>query len=257
MLNKKLSVAAIAASLAVPGMSIAQEAASPHTLTGNLTFATDYVFRGITQTFEQPAIQGGFDYAHSSGLYLGTWGSNVSGLQYTDGSMEWDFYGGWTKSFGDFGLNVGGVYYYYPGANLGSESYDTGELLVGGSWKWFSLKFYYALTDFFGLNTTTGGSDSSDGSTYIDLSASYPLPQGFTVGAHYGRQTVEGAPVGVDLDYSDYKISVSKDLKGYLFTLAFTDTDIESTNYAPITNSQGDTVQPGDSRVFLSVTKTF
>jgi uncharacterized protein (TIGR02001 family) len=257
MLNKKFIAAAIAAAFAVPGVSVAQEAASP--LTGNLTFTTDYVFRGITQTFEQPAIQGGFDYAHSSGLYLGTWGSNVSGLQYTDGSMEWDFYGGWTKSFGDFGLNVGAIYYYYPGAEISpaGESYDTGEIYIGGSWKWFSAKLYYTVTDFFGLNTTTGGSDSSDGSTYLDLSVSYPLPQGFTVGAHYGIQSVEGAPTGVDLDYNDYKISVSKDVKGYLFTLAFTDTDIEASNIAPIPNTQGDTVQPGDSRVFLSVTKTF
>ena len=117
--------------------------------------------------------------------------------------------------------------------------------------------YLFAITDFFGLNTSTGGSGSSDGSTYIDLAVNVPLPQGFSVGAHYGRQTVEGAPTGIDLDYSDYKISVSKDLQGFLFTLAYTDTDIDSANYAPITNSQGDTVQPGDGRIFLSVTKTF
>ena len=256
MFKKKIVAGTIAGLFLIPGFVLAQETKSPHTITGNLSFASDYVFRGITQTFEQPAIQGGFDYAHASGLYLGTWGSNVSGLQFIDGSMEWDFYGGWTKTFGDFGMNVGGLYYYYPGANLGTETYDTAELLLGGSWKWFSVKLYYALTDFFGLNTTTGGSDSSDGSTYVDLSVSYPF-RGFTFGAHYGVQTIEGAPAGVDLDYSDYKLSVSKDFGGFLFGLAYTDTDIESTNYVPITNSQGDSVQPGDSRFIVSVTKTF
>src|SRR4051812_25230360 len=50
--------------------------ASPHTFTGNVAVATDYRFRGISQTFKQPAIQGGFDYSHSSGFYVGNWNSN-------------------------------------------------------------------------------------------------------------------------------------------------------------------------------------
>ncbi|MDD3529832.1 MAG: TorF family putative porin, partial [Gallionellaceae bacterium] len=47
----------------------------PHSITGNLAFVSDYAFRGISQTDEDPAIQGGFDYAHASGFYLGVWGS--------------------------------------------------------------------------------------------------------------------------------------------------------------------------------------
>ena len=55
--------------------------ASPHTLTGNFGFFSQYIFRGLTQTNRKPALQGGFDYAHESGFYLGTWGSNISWLK--------------------------------------------------------------------------------------------------------------------------------------------------------------------------------
>ena len=86
----------------------AAQAAEPepeHKLTGNIGLYSEYVFRGLSQTDGDPAIQGGFDYAHSSGLYLGTWASNVSWLKDFDaysggGSMEWDFYGGFKGTFG-------------------------------------------------------------------------------------------------------------------------------------------------------------
>src|SRR3977135_2089821 len=83
-----------------------------HTITGNVGLFSQYIFRGLTQTNRNPAVQGGFDYAHSSGLYAGTWASNISWLRenastraggvtvasgtYGDGgSLEWDFYGGY------------------------------------------------------------------------------------------------------------------------------------------------------------------
>jgi hypothetical protein len=61
---------------------------SPHTITGNLGFVSDYRFRRISQTAKRPAIQGGFDYAHASGIYACTWASNVSHYSYTDANME-------------------------------------------------------------------------------------------------------------------------------------------------------------------------
>src|SRR2546428_12277993 len=54
------------------------EPASPHTLSSNIGFFSDYVFRGISYTRERGAVQGGFDYSHSSGIYLGVWASNVN-----------------------------------------------------------------------------------------------------------------------------------------------------------------------------------
>src|SRR5436309_8446048 len=64
-------------------------AQSPHSLTGNVALVGDYRFRGLSQTYTQPAVQGGVDFTHVSGAYLGTWGSNVSGNQFLNrGSLE-------------------------------------------------------------------------------------------------------------------------------------------------------------------------
>src|SRR6266498_1225542 len=85
--------------------------------TGNVGLFSQYVFRGITQTNEKPAVQGGFDLGHKSGFYVGTWASNISWISdYTPGvsaSLEWDFYGGYKGSLpADFGYDLGVLYYY-------------------------------------------------------------------------------------------------------------------------------------------------
>src|SRR5438046_282861 len=116
-----LPLALAAASVSVSAPATAQQAAAtppPPPVTGNITLASEYRFRGIDQTFGKPAIQGGFDYSHSSGIYLGNWNSNVNqGAGYPGGNIEMDFYGGYKKAFGDFGLDVGAIYYYYPGSD--------------------------------------------------------------------------------------------------------------------------------------------
>src|SRR4051794_14133352 len=103
-----------------------------HTITGNVGLFSQYIFRGLTQTDRKPAVQGGFDYAHSSGFYAGTWASNISWLKENastvvngatvsggtygeGGSMEWDFYGGYKGTVGDFSYDLGTLYYWYPG----------------------------------------------------------------------------------------------------------------------------------------------
>ena len=87
------------------------------TFTGNAGLFSDYRFRGFTQTDYKPAFQGGFDFAHKSGFYLGNWNSNVEQALFNGASLEMDFYGGYKHTFGDFGLDVGVIYYYYPGTN--------------------------------------------------------------------------------------------------------------------------------------------
>src|SRR5919201_1256515 len=113
---------ALAASASAAGIASAQQAApAPSPVTGNMTLVSEYRFRGIDQTFGKPAIQGGFDYTHASGIYLGNWNSNVSqGAGYPGGTIEMDFYGGYKKAFGDSGLDVGASYCYYPGTKAGA-----------------------------------------------------------------------------------------------------------------------------------------
>ncbi|HEV7477697.1 MAG TPA: TorF family putative porin, partial [Burkholderiales bacterium] len=145
-MRKSILTLSVAAALATPGLAAAQAAApaaapAPSPVTGNMTIASDYRFRGISQTYLGPAIQGGIDYAHPSGFYIGNWNSNVASQVYSGGSgIEMDFYGGYKKAFGDIGLDVGFIYYYYHNAEFLSKKFNNQEIYIGGSWKWLSAK---------------------------------------------------------------------------------------------------------------------
>ena len=249
-----------AAGFAAPGF--AAEAASPHTLSANVGLYSQYVFRGLTQTDRDPAIQGGFDYSHSSGFYLGTWASNISWLRdntsySSGGSLEWDFYGGFKGSIGDFGYDVGLLQYYYPGnVNTagGFVKADTLEAYVAGSWKWFTLKYSHALSD------EVFGVANADDTYYLDLSASFPIgDSGVTLGAHYGIQEFKGSNAGVSNDslysYEDWKISATYDLgkasktfDGMTIGVAYTDTNTKAAGYTINGRNIGD----GTTTVWLS-----
>ena len=232
---------AVAAS-AVPSLAAAQAAtpaaaapASPHTFAGNLGLVSDYRFRGISQTFKQPAIQGGVDYSHESGFYAGNWNSNVnSGAGFPGGSIEMDFYGGWKKTWGDWGLDLGAIYYYYPGTDATAANFPanpinakthTGkvhntEVYVGGSWKWLSLKYYHGISDYFSLPDTKK-------SHYIDLSGTYDLGDGWGIVGHVGSFKLKNWDTGArntKANYTDYKIGVTKDISGWVLGAAYIDT---------------------------------
>ncbi len=108
----KLKTTLIASVLAFSGAAMAQtKAPEPdYTVSGNMSLNSDYRFRGFTQTDYGPALQGGFDFAHKSGFYLGNWNSNVLSPLFTGASLEMDFYGGYKGSFGDVGYDVGAIY---------------------------------------------------------------------------------------------------------------------------------------------------
>ena len=240
-MRKTLLFLSVAAALATPILASAQQAApqSPHSVTGNAGLFSSYRFRGIDQTFGKPALQGGIDYGHASGLYLGNWNSNISeGAGFPAGNLEMDFYGGWKKSFGDFGLDVGFIYYYYPGTdanlatgtafvnprdatNIHTGRVDNKEIYIGGSWKWLSLKYSHATDDYFSLPGTKG-------SNYLDFSANYDLGNGWGVNGHIGSFKLKGWSVGTDAsdgDYTDWKVGVTKDVNGWVFGAAYIDGD--------------------------------
>jgi uncharacterized protein (TIGR02001 family) len=220
MVNHTLRIAIAAALLGSSMAAVAAEDAA-YTLTGNLSFTSDYRFRGISQTSEGPAIQGGFDYAHKSGFYLGTWGSNID----FGGSMEIDVYGGYNFAVNDdFSINVGGIYYAYP-SDGGAPDLDTFEVYGGGTWKWLNGKLSYSTTDFFGLA-------NSDGSYYAEANATFPLPMDLSLGLHYGYQLIEGVPAGIDDDIQDWKISLSTTVMGFGVSLAYVDSDLDNVDIA-------------------------
>jgi len=260
MIKKTVIAGFIAAAF---GSGVAQaQSASPHSITGNVGIYSQYVFRGISQTNGDPAIQGGFDYSHSSGLYAGTWASNISWLRDTDayssgGSAELDFYGGFRNTFGksDFGYDVGVLYYYYPGdAAVGFVKADTWEAYGALSWKWLSLKYSYSLD-----NKTFGVTDSS-GTWYLDFTANFPVTDKLTLTGHYGKQKYEGdtSTPGVSNDslysYEDWKIGASYALPKD-FTIGVFYTDTTSINEAGYTTPAAHGARfngKGQATVFIS-----
>ena len=267
-MRKTLIATALAAATTLPGIAAAQ-GTSPHTVSGNMGIFSDYRFRGISQTFAQPAIQGGIDYSHASGFYLGNWNSNVSGLSYANGGgIEMDIYGGFRKAFGDVTFDVGLLQYLYPGAEYANgEKYDTTEVYVGAAWKWLSVKYSITTGDYFGVNTSTyGGLCNRDGSEclpaapgdsknsgYLDISASYAIAPKFTLIGHVGMQTVENYE---PLEYTDYKIGITYDMSGWLLGAAYVGTDADEKWYF-LTNGVGKTEETGKGTLVLSVSKSF
>ena len=287
-MRKTLIAASLAlAGVALPQLALAQAApaaeakpASEHTFTGNLGLVSDYRFRGISQTFKEPAIQGGVDYSHASGLYAGNWDSNVnSGAGYPGGSIEMDFYGGWKKTWDDWGLDLGGIYYYYPGTHASPTTIpviannrpggntltgrvDNGELYIAGSWKWISLKYSHAVTNYFGTPNTKG-------SNYLDLSGTYDVGDGWGILGHVGHLNFKNMVNG---DYTDWKLGVTKDISGWVLGAAYIDTNAKGNCSAsavnqvycfsngqpgPTAGSVDKTKNAGNGTFLLSVLKTF
>ncbi|MFC2952886.1 TorF family putative porin [Marinicaulis aureus] len=111
------AAAALIVTSSISGAAFAQEESeSPISFSANVTLTSDYRFRGVSQTEEDLALQGGFDAAHESGFYVGTWASNLAGWGTFGGSnLELDIYGGYATDISDFGVDVGVVWYLFPG----------------------------------------------------------------------------------------------------------------------------------------------
>jgi len=206
-------------------------------LVGNYGIASNYVFRGISQTSEQTAFQGGLDQAGATGAYYGIWISNISWLKdsgaYTSSHFELDGYGGYKGAIGrsDFGYDVGGIAYYYDGQHNGNNA-NTAEIYGALTWQWLSAKLSYPLTDYFGIL------DSKGGTYYVDLSANYPLGKtGITLLVHAGHLKLSGsAPASADNDslyaYTDWKLGASYSLaKDTTIGAYYTGTNAIAANY--------------------------
>jgi len=263
MKKRVLALVALATAGVLPAQ--AQTAAAPAAaasaptpdwaFTANLGLFSDYRFRGISQTDKKPAFQGGFDLAHSSGFYVGNWNSNVDSGMYNGANLEMDFYGGYKHSFGDFGLDVGAYYYYYPGSGAGNTTkIDNTELYISGSYGPVSLKYNYAVSNFF-------SAPDSKGSGYLDLGFAYDVGSGFGVVAHYGYQTLKGDARSAEIggtfpgpaNYSDWKLGGTYTVDGWVIGLAYIATN---RNYSFGTAAVSNSNISGATGV-LSVAKTF
>lgn len=220
---KRLCLASLAVlSLFAPVQSKAEDSG----LTGNVGLVSDYRFRGITQNFAKPALQGGFDYVHPSGFYVGNWNSQVNeGAGYPSGQLEMDFYGGFKKSLGDVTFDLGAIEYYYPGSKSSQkrtmltnpktgQTYEgtvsNTEVYIGVAYKWLSAKLYGSTSNYFSMPGTKG-------TTYLDLNANYDFGNGWGFIGHAGQLSQKGInSSSANYNYVDWKIGVTKDIEGWI-----------------------------------------
>jgi len=216
---KKTLIAAAVATVSLPALA---------EISGNVALTTDYRFRGWSQTTSDPAVQGGFDYNHDSGFYVGTWGSNVEFA----GSLELDYYAGFANDINDsIGYDVGVIYYDYPGGDLGGVDPEFWEVYGGLSGDLGPVS----------LSGTISYSDDYFGETgkawYYDLGASYGLPYDISLNAHFGYQTIDDGSIKDDGffssdedSYKDWSIGVTKTMWDLDFDLSYIDTNLSDSD---------------------------
>jgi uncharacterized protein (TIGR02001 family) len=234
-----------------------------HSVAANVGVHSQYVFRGLAQTNERPAIQGGADYTHSSGFYAGTWLSNVSWFSDTNAgtsnSLEMDLYTGFKKSW-DNGLaaDVGYLRYQYPGSYpslpAGTVEPHTDEAYAAIGWKWATVKYSYAFSDLFGV-------EDSKGSDYLDLTVTVPLSDRLSVTAHAAHQGFTGASTAARLagttndalySYDDFRATLNYAFaQGWSALLTYTHTNARDAGYTVLGKNLG------DDQVVLGVARSF
>ena len=254
LLGSTLSAQTPAPAAPAPPAPPAPPAILGFAVTGSTTLGSQYIFRGLTQTDGKPTVQAEIDLAHADGWYLSLAASNISwltdaGVGPMSAGVEVDVFGGYKWGFAkDWTLDIGAYRYLYPGdySKVIITSPSTTEGYLGLSYSWASLKYSRV------LSAGNFGVAKADGSSYIDLSVAYPLGEsGWTVLAHAGKTTYTGTG-NSPLDYTDTKLGIAKELKGYTFALAATKADTKDAVY---TNALGHNI--GGNRVTLTLAKTF
>ena len=243
MIKKTLAMA----TLTLVSSAVFAQAAPATTLTFNAGVVTDYRYRGITQSRNEAAVQGGVDYAHKSGFYAGAWASTIKWIadySYSSGTktgtdisgnVELDVYGGYKFDLAkDVTLDVGYLRYQYLGNNLEAtrtnanagqyNNANTNEIYTAITMGPITAKYSYSLSDLFGYI-------DSKGSGYLDLSANFEVIPSWTVTPHFGRQTVTAATYNAS--YNDMSLTVTKDLgKGLSASLGYYGTNADTSNYS-------------------------
>jgi uncharacterized protein (TIGR02001 family) len=278
-MRKSLITTAVLGALAAPSFVFAADAApaSDFTASYNVGLFSQYIFRGLTQTNNKPALQGGFDVSHKSGLYIGGWASNVSWLRdnagtglnpvYTSGgSLEIDLYGGFKTEVSGVGIDLGALQYYYPGAlnKAYVDKANTTELYGALSYGWLQAKVSGVVSkDAWGFgkkyNAGTNGDDER-GTYYAELNANIPLAEtGITALIHLGRQEFNQAKLDATsptASYTDWKLGLTKAFdNGINVGAYYTDTNISKANANANWTYAGKNI--GDSTGTVFVQKTF
>lgn len=218
---KKFIGVAVAAGAAIG----ASGAAHAQSISASVTLTSDYVFRGMSLSGEDPAVQGSFDYA-TDHFYAGVWGSSLGSA---GTSMELDVYAGLTPTIGPVALDIGIVGYFYPGADDNGAEFDFFELGIGGT---------YELTERLTLGVATNYTPENYGetgeATYAELNGAFAFTDAFAASAAFGSYRIDdvnGPFAGSPSDsYNSWNVGATYALHGFEIDLRYHDADIGSSD---------------------------
>jgi uncharacterized protein (TIGR02001 family) len=268
MFFKLTSITAIA--LLATNMATAQtpapKAPEPsYAISYNLGVTSDYRYRGISQTTLRPALQGGLDYAHKNGVYLGAWVSTIKWIK-DDGKIanvdtgsspvELDLYGGYKfEAAKDLTLDFGALQYVYTGNKYssipGATNANTLEFYGAATYGIFTAKYSRSQSNLFGVGAASGATNSK-GSGYLDLSATIDLGNGYSVVPHVGNQTVKN---NGNFAYTDYSLTANKDIDGLVLSGAFVTANTK--NVGSYAYATPDGKNRGKGAIVVSLKKNF
>jgi uncharacterized protein (TIGR02001 family) len=193
-------------------------------ISANVTLATDYAFRGVSQTDNQFAIQGGFDWSHSSGIYLGTWASNVDSQFFggaTDPQIELDLYGGFANEFSNgLGYDIGYLRYQYPGGG----DFNTNEFYGSLSYMGFGASVNYS------PKLQFVGSDSSAWYWAASYDHTFPYEIGFSAHIGYNAGSAYSDDDALGGTYTDWSLGLSKNVAGVDLGLTYVDNTVSKSD---------------------------
>ncbi|WP_430459684.1 TorF family putative porin [Thalassolituus sp. LLYu03] len=191
-------------------------------VSAEVSLVSDYRFNGVSQTDKGPALQASLDYSHDSGIYLGTWASNVDYGNGDDTNLEWDYYIGYYRDLTDaLAIDLGYAQYTYHGADY-SGDYDYGEAYVGVTVNGNTTVYWNHASEYFGLDVA-----------HDILKVTHTIPLG-----DYSLMLTAAHNQSADKDiwawdegeasYQDYEVAVSRDFKGFTVTATVMTTSIDS-----------------------------
>ncbi|MFZ6876491.1 TorF family putative porin [Undibacterium sp. Di27W] len=216
----------------------------------NIGVASEYRYRGISQSRLNPALQGGADYTHNpSGFYVGTWLSSIKWVKDAGGSgeVEWDIYGGKKgEIIKDVSYDVGVLSYVYPSNGLnkvpGFVDANTTEIYAQLGYGQTYIKYSHSVTNLFGFV-------ASKNSCYLDIGSSFDIAEGYALGLHIGHQRISS---NSSYGYTDWKVGVNKELFGVSLNLAAIGTNANDKLYVTPANKF-----TGKTALVLTAMKTF
>lgn len=219
-LEPVLRLTVLAASLAACAPAFAAEIGGGFTITGGATIVSDYRFRGISLSDEDPALQGTLNLNHASGLYAGVWGSSLDDTP-VYGAIELDFYGGWRGEVASgTTLDIGLLYYYYPDGDNAAGNSDFAEPYASIAHNFGPVTGKVGAAYAWEQGGATGGGDN----LYLYSDWSAPIPNTpVSLRAHVGRSDGTLSPTG---DYLDWSVGADVVVGPVTVGISYVDTDL-------------------------------